>query len=293
MKIIFIGTVKFSESALLRLISLNVNIIGVCTLKKSGYNSDYVDLTKICNDNDINIHYMKNVNDDITKKWIKKQKPDIIFCLGLSQIIGKEVLSIPPGGVIGYHPALLPVNRGRHPLIWAIVLGLKETGSTFFYMDEGADSGDIISQKTIKINNSDTAQVLYKKIILAALLQIEKFYPDIVSGKIIRVKQNHKKANYWRKRKFKDGLIDWRMPSRNIYNLVRALNKPYPGAHFTYNDIYVTVWNCEVIKNENKNIEPGQVLSSSREGIIIKSGDHSIMLKKINPLIDVEPGEYL
>ena len=68
-------------------------------------------------------------------------------------------------GVIGYHPAALPKNRGRHPLIWALVLGLKKTASSFFIMDERADSGDVISQEEIIINDDDDASSLYAKMI--------------------------------------------------------------------------------------------------------------------------------
>jgi len=64
-----------------------------------------------------------------------------------SSLLKKELLSLPPNGVLGYHPAKLPQNRGRHPLIWSLVLGLEESASTFYFMDEGADSGDILSQK--------------------------------------------------------------------------------------------------------------------------------------------------
>ena len=293
MKIIFIGTVKFSKHALLKLISLKANIVGVCTLKKSNYNSDYVDLTSVCHENNLEIHYMKNVNDNLTKEWIKKLRPDIIFCLGLSQIIGSDILNIPAKGVVGYHPALLPANRGRHPIIWAIALGLKETGSTFFFMDEGADSGDIISQKKIRISYSDNAEKLYSKIIKTAVLQIEEFYHNLILDNILAIKQDHKKANYWRKRTRSDGLIDWRMSAVNIFNLVRALSKPYIGAHFNYDSKIINVWNCDVIENDSLNFEPGKVLSLTNEGILVKTGKDAIILKDIEPKISIELGEYL
>ena len=64
-------------------------------------------------------------------------------------------------GVLGYHPTKLPANRGRHPLIWSLVLGLKQSASTFFFLDQDADSGDIISQKDFEILNTDDALALY------------------------------------------------------------------------------------------------------------------------------------
>ena len=84
-------------------------------------------------------------------KWIQDLNPDLIFCLGWSSLLKRSTLDIPKFGVIGYHPSLLPKNKGRHPIIWALALGLKETGSTFFLMNEGVDTGKIINQKRLKL----------------------------------------------------------------------------------------------------------------------------------------------
>ena len=88
----------------------------------------------------------------------------MIFCFGWSSLLKERVLNIPPMGVIGYHPAKLPENRGRHPLIWAIALGLENSASTFFFMDKGADSGDILSQVDFNISYQDDAQSVYQKV---------------------------------------------------------------------------------------------------------------------------------
>ena len=85
----------------------------------------------------------------------------------------EKILSKSPIGVIGFHPAALPANRGRHPIIWSLALGLKSTASTFFFMDKNVDSGDILSQASIKISDSDDARSLYDKVTKTALSQIE------------------------------------------------------------------------------------------------------------------------
>ena len=102
-------------------------------------------------------------------------------------IIKKEILDLPKVGVIGYHPALLPKNRGRHPLIWPIVLGLNQTGSTFFFMDEGADSGDILSQKEVLIDSQTYAKDLYLKIIEVAKEQVRTFLPQLIENNYPRI----------------------------------------------------------------------------------------------------------
>ena len=164
MRVLFIGAIKFSLITLEELISLNVEIVGICGRTSSNFNSDHYDLSQIAKNNNIPFKNCKNINDEDSLTWMSNKKPDVIFCFGWSQILSKNILNLPPMGCIGYHPTKLPENRGRHPLIWALILGLKETGSTFFFLREGADSGDIISQKIIKISEKDDAKSLYKKV---------------------------------------------------------------------------------------------------------------------------------
>ena len=121
------------------------------TTKKSKFNSDYRDLTDLCKTNKINLHYTKKINSKKTVLWIRKKSPDYIFCFGWSQILGKDILNIPTKHVVGFHPTKLPLYRGRHPIIWSIILGLKETASSFFIINKDVDDGPIISQKNIQI----------------------------------------------------------------------------------------------------------------------------------------------
>lgn len=146
MRIIFIGTVEFSLRALEKLINIKADVVGVCTKKVSNFNSDFADLSKLCESNSVPYIYVDDINSKETRNWIQNLEPDIVFCFGWSSLIKKELLKVAPMGVIGYHPTALPQNRGRHPLIWAIVLGLEKSASTFFFMKEGADDGDILSQ---------------------------------------------------------------------------------------------------------------------------------------------------
>jgi len=135
-------------------------------------------------------------------------------------LLGEKLLNIAPLGVVGYHPAALPANRGRHPIIWALALDLNETASTFFFMDEGADRNDILSQRKVIIDGAGAAASLYEKITLCALNQIQTFVSRLESGRYQRVAQDRTQNNVWRKRKQKDGQIDWRMSAKVIRNLV-------------------------------------------------------------------------
>lgn len=293
MRIVFIGSVKFSEDALKQLVEMSANIVGVCTKEESVFNADHVNLRSFCELNEIPWIYSDNINSDHTSSWIRTLNPDVIFCFGWSEIIKDELLGIPPMGVIGFHPTALPKNRGRHPLVWSLVLGLKETASTFFFMDLGADSGDIISQVEIQIGPEDNANDLYKKVTEVAKKQILEFVPKLALGTVERQKQNNALANVWRKRGITDGLIDWRMSAEAIHNLVRGLSKPYVGAHLIFKGSEIKVWKTTIWTESPANIEPGKILLISEAGTVVKCGTGAICLTQTEPGFKPTEGDYL
>ncbi|RXK05027.1 formyltransferase family protein [Halarcobacter bivalviorum] len=293
MKIVFIGTVEFSKKALQKLVDIDAELVGVCTKEKSSFNSDFADLTPICKENKIPVNFVEDINSKESINWIKDLNPDIIFCFGWSSLIKNELLSLAPMGVVGYHPAKLPQNRGRHPIIWALALGLKRSASSFFFMDDKADSGDIISQKEFEILDSDDAKTLYDKIIQLALIQIEDFVPQLKDNTYTRIKQDQALSNIWRKRNKADGKIDFRMSSKAIYNLVRALTKPYVGAHIEYKEKDISIWKVKIIENNDINIESGKVIESSKEKLIIKTYDAAIEILEHEFKEVPKVGEYL
>ena len=293
MRILFIGTVEFSYKALKKLIELNAEIVGVCTKNKSDFNSDFADLTPLCKQADVPIKYLDDVNSSENIEWVRGLSPDIIFCFGWSNLIKKDLLGLPKMGVVGYHPALLPKNRGRHPLIWALALGLNISGSTFFFMTEGADDGDILSQEKVEILYEDDAKSLYDKVSNIALRQIETFLPKLQNNSFEIIKQNNDLANVWRKRGRTDGKIDFRMTSRAIYNLVRALTKPYVGAHVEYNGQDISIWKVEEVEFDQSNIEFGKVLENNGKSFIVKTYDKAIRIIDHDFKELPKVGEYL
>ena len=293
MRVIVIGTVQFSLE-MVDIVNQYAELVGVITSNSSKFNSDYADLSPYCKDYSIPCLQISDVNSDSTLDWVKEKNADIIFCLGWSSLIRQPLLRSVPMGVVGYHPTALPKNRGRHPLIWALVLGLKETASTFFFMDEGADSGDIISQVDIKIAPDDNALSLYSKTINTARQQLSNLLVDLKVGNYTRISQKGMHTNTWRKRSEVDGQIDWRMSDSSIYNLIRALSRPYVGAHFMVGRKVHIVWNSSIIEClEVQNVEPGKILKVNSEQLIVKCGDGCIELNDIEPPVVVKQGDYL
>ena len=296
MRIVFIGTVDFSYRALEALIEHNFDVVGVITKRKSDFNADFCDLTPLTDKYHIPVFFRKKDNEEELIAFLKEKKPDVIYCFGWSHILPSEILSIPKYGVVGFHPTELPNNRGRHPLIWAIFLGGKRTASTFFIMDEGADTGDIISQEIVAIEETDTAETLYKKVGEIAIKQIIDFSKEfeLKGENIERRKQNIAEGNAWRKRGKVDGQIDFRMSSEAIYNLVRALTHPYVGAHIKLDgEKEVKIW--KVIKKSCTfvNYEPGKVLEVENNKILVKTYDGAIQIIEHEFLELPKKGQYL
>ena len=278
MRILFIGTVDFSYTMLNKLISLKSDIVGVCTKEASSFNNDYRDLSELCKIKAIPYRYVNDINSKTNVQWIKNCKPDVIFCFGWSNLIKKELLNLTKIGVIGYHPTKLPLNRGRHPLIWALALGLNKSASTFFFMKEGADNGDILSQVEFDILYEDNAKTLYDKMSVIAQKQITELLPKLKNNTFKRITQDDSQATNWRKRSKKDGEINFKMNSRTIYNLVRALTKPYIGSHIEYNNNDICIWKVEEVNLKQENTEPGKVLKVIDNTILVKTSDSAILI---------------
>jgi methionyl-tRNA formyltransferase len=294
MNIVFIGTVRFSLEMFISLVQSGQNIVGVVTGKDNQINADFADLNAKCHQYNIPCIVTGDVNNVEVINWIEDLSPEVIFCFGWSKLIKKELLNITPIGVVGYHPAALPQNRGRHPLIWALVLGLKKTASSFFIMDQGADSGDIISQEEIIIDAADDAGSLYETMTCVAKKQLLSLVLTLEDKTFVKQAQDHLKANVWRKRRMADGIIDWRMSAIAINNLVRGLTKPYIGAEFCFNGNQYKVWKSKIVNDVGyENIEPGKVIKVKNKLLVVKCMSGAIELQSLEPELVISEGEYL
>jgi methionyl-tRNA formyltransferase len=296
MNIVFIGCVEFSYATLNRLLTLNDGkVVGVVTRRGSRFNADFRSLEPLCIEHNIPYFHAEGNQQDAMATWIASLQPDVIYCFGWSYLLGMELLRIPRLGVIGYHPAALPTNRGRHPIIWALALGLKETASTFFFMDEGADSGDILDQRPLVITDTDDASSIYHKLTTVAQEQISVFTRQLASNSYTRTSQDQANANYWRKRTKQDGCIDWRMSARCVHNLVRALTRPYVGAHCIHDQKEIKIWKTVLIDSppESENMEPGKIVRFSGRELVVKCGEGVLKLVEHDFITLPARGSYL
>jgi methionyl-tRNA formyltransferase len=165
--------------------------------------------------------------------WIEKVSrltPDVLFSFYFRHMLSQDILNIPASGAYNLHGSLLPAYRGRAPVNWAIANGEKETGVTLHHMIGKPDAGDIVGQKAVEIEFEDTARTLYDKLCVAAGEMLAEVLPLIREGSAPRIPQDVTNGSYHGGRRPEDGRIDWTWPAVRIYNLIRAVADPYPGA---------------------------------------------------------------
>jgi len=294
LNVVFIGCVEVSRELLKATLRIpEVEVRGVITRSASSINADFHSLKDLAAEHNVPCILAEGNKQGRLASFIQENNADCVFCFGWSYLLKPEVLTAAPMGVIGYHPAALPRNRGRHPLIWALALDLNESGSSFFVMDEEADSGPIVDQRIFQIQPNDDATDLYRKMIENATAQVADFAPRLARGDIIPKPQDASLANNWRKRGMPDGEIDFRMSTRAISCLVRALTRPYVGAHFMHHSMPFTVWACREADWPERNIEPGKVLKRDGASLLVKTFDGAVWLNEHTCAHPPEPGEYL
>ncbi|MCM1213749.1 MAG: hypothetical protein NC331_00605 [Lachnospiraceae bacterium] len=274
---IFIGSVISSKIALETMIDQGIKIDLVCSLDEeaSANVSDYFPLHLIAEKNRLPYLKFKKINADEVVDRMRKVDPDFIFVIGLSQILSSEILNLAKEYVIGFHPTPLPKYRGRAALPWMILLGEKELKVSFFKLDEGMDSGDIICQYPYMIEDVDYVTDVYDKVCQAIHLGLIQCLPDIYNDSVNFIPQNEEQATYLLIRRPEDGKIDWMRSAYDIAKLVRAASHPYPGAFTSYNEIKFIIWRAYPMENKQYIGLPGQIawINENNEiGVITAEG---------------------
>jgi len=181
-------------------------------------------------ENEAPIYFPEDVN---TPEWVERIRelaPDAVFSFYYRRLICGEILKVPRAGAFNLHGSLLPAYRGRCPVNWALVNGEPRTGVTLHHMVERADAGDIVAQRGVEIDFEDTAETLHGKIAREARKLLDETLPLIASGRAPRRAQDLGLGSYFGGRGRDDGKIDWGKSAFSIYNLIRAVTSPYPGA---------------------------------------------------------------
>lgn len=268
----------------------NMGLIGLEALERHGYdiaavftheddpgeNCWFGSVKKWAQEKGVEVYTTEEIN---SPQWIEKiaaMKPEVMFSFYYRKMIGRGILELPRVGAFNLHGSLLPAYRGRCPVNWVLINGEKQTGVTLHYMIEKPDAGDIVGQKGVKIEISDTAKTLNDKLCAAAKELLNEVLPLIKKEQIPRLKQDLSKGSYYGGRRPEDGRIEWKRSAGEIYNLIRGVTDPYPGAFaFLDKGDKIIIWWGEPVTT--KETVSGKLIFKEKE-ILVQTGENAIKL---------------
>ncbi|HEY0073490.1 MAG TPA: formyltransferase family protein [Abditibacteriaceae bacterium] len=237
------GSVSSSYRVLQGLLRHKANVVGVLGLHPdvSAKVSGYCRMDNLAQDAGVPYADFRRINEPPIVDLVRHWQPDLLFVVGLSQLVGAELLSIPRLGCVGFHPTWLPEGRGRAPIAW-LTYHVQPGAATFFLMDEGADSGPILVQEPFAVSSRDYATDVLEKAEAAIERALDRWLPRLLAGEWQPEPQNDDAATYYALRGPTDGLIQWSQSALSIENLIRASSHPHPGAYTYLGGQKLIIW---------------------------------------------------
>lgn len=280
-RVVFMGTPEFSVPVLEMLIE-NTNVIMVVTQPDSyvgrKHELTFSPIKKVALENNIEVYQPEKIRNEY--EHILEVNPDIIITCAYGQIIPSILLDTPKYKAVNVHASLLPKLRGGSPLHRAIINGYDETGITIMYMAPGMDDGDIITQKSIKINEEDNVGIIHDKLSVMGRDLLLETLPSIFDGTNNRIKQDENEVTFAYNIKREEEKIDYNKTAHEVYNQIRGMY-PFPVAYTTLNDEIIKV--CESRLGTKSKGVPGEIINIYTDGIGVMCSDKEIIFTRIKP----------
>ncbi len=286
-RIVFAGSVNTSRTTLAGLIANRANLAGVLELDPAAARnvSGFARLDDLAAAAAVPCVAFQKINEAKVVTAIRNWQPDLLFVVGLSQLVGAELLALPRRGCVGFHPTLLPEGRGRAPIAW-LALGETRGAATFFLMDAGADSGPLLVQEPFEVAANDYASDIEQSIHQAIRRGIDAWLPRLNAGEWQPVPQDHTRATCLGKRAPADGLIDWLYSADEVLRIVRAASRPFPGAYTFAGGNKVLVWRASKVDEPIHGVAGRVVDIDSQQRAIVQTGDGLVRLDEVEILGD-------
>lgn len=295
MKIIFMGTPDFAASALEKIVEAGHEITLVVTQpdKPKGRSGELqVSDVKACAlKHGFPVFQPERIKLPENVAYLKNYEADIYVVAAFGQILSQEILDIPKFGCVNIHASLLPKYRGAAPIQQAIIDGEKTTGVTIMQMAAGMDTGDILLQREVPIDDNETGGGLFDKLSELGAELIAEALPKIERGELTPVPQDEKLATKCGKLSKNMGKIDFNKNAITIRNLVRGLN-PWPSAYTRLDGKMLKIWSADAIDDKNvkeiagnveamKNAAPGTVSFVTKDAVGVATGKGTLVLKEV------------
>lgn len=206
--------------------------------------------------------------------------PDYLFSFYFRRMLPPALLATARIAALNMHGSLLPKYRGRVPVNWAVLHGERETGATLHVMEAKPDAGDIVAQQALPILPDDTAKDVFDKVTVAAEIALWSVLPQLMRGQLPRRPNPLAQGSYFGGRKPEDGRLDWTRPAAELYNLIRAVAPPYPGAFFESGGRRLVVARARLARPEIAALLPescGLGLHAAAGKLLARAGDGGVI----------------
>jgi len=225
----------------------------------------------------------ENVNTPEWRDRIAALQPDLILSVYYRHMIGTRILALPRLGAWNMHGSLLPKYRGRAPINWAVLHGERRIGMTLHRMVKAPDAGAMVDQEGVDIGPRDTAEQAFRKVLPCARKVLARQIDALLAGTAKETPQDEAQATYFGGRKPEDGRIDWTRTSDQVFNLIRAVTDPYPGAFADVGPARLMVWWADTDTPATRALyaesnRPGEILSL--DPLVVAAGDGALELTR-------------
>ena len=211
---------------------------------------------------------------DLQTFWASA-RVDLLFAVSWRYVIAPQIYQRARQGAFAFHDSMLPEYRGFAPTVWSVINDRDYTGVSLFWMAEQFDAGDLVDQERVSFGPDEVIADILERVSDTYLVVLERCMPAIVKGTAARSVQDHSLASYTCKRLPSDNGIDWTWPSRRIYNLIRAVSKPYPGAFTTVGARRLYIWDArpQAAACRYVGVIAGRVVNIGPSGVSVLAGD--------------------
>ena len=283
MRILFMGSPKFALPVLKNLIDSEHDLVAIYTQpdKPAGRGNKMSSpaIKLFAEDLGFKVHQPSSLKDPKMLQEASQLNPDLIVVAAYGKLIPKELLLIPRYGCWNLHPSLLPKYRGPSPVVSAILDGKVTTGVTLMQMDEGLDTGPIISQEKIRIDINESVEKCTEKLFAIGADMLIKNLPDLISGTVISKPQIKAFATTTKLVKKSDGLIEWHTSAEHIIRMERAY-RPWPGIYTKWGNKIIKILEVESHRLSQVCESPGKV-ERVNDNIIVQTGRGSLIVSKL------------
>jgi methionyl-tRNA formyltransferase len=270
-RVAFLGSQEIGARCLEVVLRHGHDVVGVGTSAPDEHEAWADDVTRVAGEHGLRRLKGRRFRTSRAIEELRGLAPDILLAIGWRWLLPASVLAIPPKGCLGIHGSLLPRLRGFAPVNWALSRGEERTGPSLFYFDEGVDTGDLVGQRPFEITDDDDAATVRQRIADAAVSLLDEHLPGLAAGTAPRVPQPAEGATYGPARRPEDGGIDWTLDPRSVFNWVRGLTRPYPGATAAVGGRTVCVWRVAPLPGDGPG--PGAVeRGAGGEGVVVGAG---------------------